>query len=238
MTRTIRFSLLTDGSSDRCLLILLRWLIGEAVENVNIESHWVDFRHLSRRPEGLTQRLRASMKQYPSDILFVHRDAEGQPWQDRIEEIRGAAEAAGGVGWIAVVPVRMTEAWLLVDEDAIRLAADNPRGTVPLGLPAARVVESDADPKETLRVALVTASEKRGRRLRRFRETISQRIQRVAELMTDYSGLQEVPSFQRLRADTGEALRTMGAIEGRSLAASPAAIGSAHDGDGRRRPRR
>jgi hypothetical protein len=34
-----------------------------------------------------------------------------------------------------VVPVRMTKAWLTVDEAAIRKAARNPLGTAPLELP-------------------------------------------------------------------------------------------------------
>jgi hypothetical protein len=39
---------------------------------------------------------------------------------------------------IPVVPVRMTEAWLLADEFAIRSAPGNPNGTQSLDLPDLR----------------------------------------------------------------------------------------------------
>jgi len=208
MTRVVRFALLTDGSSDRCLLVLLRWLIGELAGDVNIESHWADLRTVEPRPIGLGARMKAATDCYPCDLLFVHRDAEAQTWESRVQEIR----AAGGgrdQTWIPVVPVRMTEAWLLLDEAAIRRAADNPRGTTTLRLPTALTVEKDPDPKATLRNALVSASEKRGRRLRAFQETIAQRVQRVAELTTNYSALAAIPAFQRLRDDTKHALATL-----------------------------
>jgi hypothetical protein len=36
---------------------------------------------------------------------------------------------------VCVVPVRMMEAWLLIDEMAIRRVAGNPNGRIPIELP-------------------------------------------------------------------------------------------------------
>lgn len=210
MKGLVRLTLLGDGTSDRCLLGILRYLVGSLVNDVVIESHWADLRHVSPRPAGLVERIAATIKYYPSDILFVHRDAERQPWQDRFTEIRDAATKAGSALWAAVIPVRMTEAWLLLDEYAIRHAADNPTGTTPLDLPLSGRIEDDPDPKETLHAALVAASDKRGRRLRRFRETISSRVHRVAELIADYDCLQALPAYRRTRADAETALKSLG----------------------------
>ena len=31
------------------------------------------------RPRGLSERIRAAVELYPCDLLFIHRDAEGEP---------------------------------------------------------------------------------------------------------------------------------------------------------------
>lgn len=212
MTETVRVCLLGDGSSDRCLLAILRRLIGDLAGRIVIESHWADLRYVAPVPQGLAERIRATANSYPCDILFIHRDAEGQGWEDRAEEIKYAARQQINSRYVCVIPVRMTEAWLLGDQAAIRQAADNPNGTAPLELPAPRSMEVDPNPKTTLRTALVVASNKKGRRLRRFQETIGERVQRVADIMTDFTSLYSLPAFARLRDDTRAALESLGLI--------------------------
>jgi thiamine pyrophosphate-dependent acetolactate synthase large subunit-like protein len=109
--------------------------------------------------------------------------------------------------WVPVVPVRMTEAWLLVDERAIRVAAANPSGRVALELPPLSRLETLSSPKEVLRRALETASERTGRRLQQFRRDMGQHVQRVAQLMQQKEKLRELHAFKRLEKDTREALR-------------------------------
>lgn len=105
----------------------------------------------------------------------------------------------------------MTEAWLLLDEAAIRTAADCPRGSTPLDLPSRpESAESDPNPKATLRRALLAASEKRGRRKIRFESDLPQRVQRVAELVTRYDTLARLPSYRRLHTDLKVALEKLG----------------------------
>lgn len=107
------------------------------------------------------------------DLVIVHRDAEGQNPQVRRDEVfSGVASIREQLPALAIVPVRMTEAWLLVDEEAIRRVAGRPNGTEPLGLPTAGAVEQVPDPKQVLRQALELASGATGRRLRRFGGTL------------------------------------------------------------------
>jgi hypothetical protein len=101
----------------------------------------------------------------------------------------------------------MTEAWLLIDEGAIRRAAGNPNGTILLPLPKLARLEALADPKALLRNCLVRASEKTGRRLQQFERDLAERAERVAELTTDFSPLRELPAFQGLESDTRELLQ-------------------------------
>lgn len=208
MTSTLRLTLLADGRGDACLLVLLRWLVSEAMCDVQIEPVFADLGNMRQPPKTLDARIRAAIELYPCDLLFVHRDAEAQPVDDRIGEIRRAIGAAMTVDrWVPVVPVRMTEAWLLVDERAIRVAAANPSGRVALELPPLSRLETLSSPKEVLRRALEKASERTGRRLQQFRRDMGQHVQRVAQLMQQKEKLRELPAFKRLEKDTREALR-------------------------------
>ena len=93
----------------------------------------------------------------------------------------------------------MTEAWLLFDEAAIRQAAGNPRSATPLDLPPLTRVEELPDPKTVLNETLLRATEKPARRLRKFRT--GQAVQRVAELIEDYSPLRRAIAFNTLEQD-------------------------------------
>lgn len=80
----------------------------------------------------------------------MHRDSETSLPDPRFEEVRRALlEASCEIPAIAVVPVRMTEAWLLLDQQAIRRTAGNPNGSTSLPIPTTRWDELP-DPKQVL----------------------------------------------------------------------------------------
>ena len=166
---------MSDGSSDRALVPVLRWLV-DLRSSVVFEIAWADLRRLQRAPKGLADRVRAAVDLHPCDLLVVHRDAERDDIAQRRHEI---ASATSGLkhAVVAVVPVRMTEAWLLFDEAAIRRAAGCPNGTMPLGLPPWKKVEALPDPQELLYAAMRDASALKGRR----RADFIPNIHRVAE---------------------------------------------------------
>ena len=133
-------------------------------------------------------------------MLFVHRDAEKQAPSLRHEEIRDAVEAAAKernpIPAVAVVPVRMLEAWLLIDESAIRSAAGNPNGKQSLDIPALKRLEDLPCPKENLRTALRTASGLQGRRLKKF--NVSRAFWRITDYLEDFARLRQLPAFCQL----------------------------------------
>lgn len=141
---------------------------------------------------------------HPCDVLFVHRDSDSQPPRWRYDEIAAAAREHPHV---AVVPVKMTEAWLLFDERALRAAAGRPSGRDDLQLPSLSQVERIADPKEVLKQALRRANGATGRRARRFRPSAA--MHRLADLIEDWSPLRRLDAFQRLEADTRAVLRSL-----------------------------
>ena len=199
----INCTLLTDGSSDVALLPILEWAIRQHVGEIAVQCEWADLRRLPSQPRGLGARIVKAVELYPCDMLFVHRDAEGQDPGRRYEEINAAVLVATDLGFnlphVCVVPVRMQEAWLLLDPAAIRSAADNPNGKAPLNLPPPRRIESLPDPKDVLYHSLKAASELGGGRLKRFRP--EQRAHSVPRYMTDFRVLRHLPAFVRMEED-------------------------------------
>lgn len=195
----LNYTLVADGPSDRCLIHVINWAIIQLAPHRDIlliNSQFADYREAPDVPRGLPARIRRAVRDFPCDILFVHRDAEGEGPERRREEIASATQEAGIPSTVCVIPVRMTEAWLLFNEAAIRRAAGNPHGLAPLRLPALQRMEREPDPKRVLREALEAASETSGRRLRHFQRDIPQLKQRVAELIEDFSPLQRLPAFR------------------------------------------
>ncbi len=205
----LRYTLLTDGSSDQALLPILTWLISAIGYTGTVQPAWADLSLLPRRPETLSDRMESSVILYPCNLLFVHRDAEREPYADRKAEIaRAVAAAKLGVPVVGVIPVRMQEAWLLINERAIRRAAGNPSGRVPLSLPALKDLEALPTPKNTLYDLLKAASELRGRRLTKLHEPTLAR--RVTELIDDFAPLRALSAFQSLEADLKTLFTTQG----------------------------
>jgi hypothetical protein len=121
-----------------------------------------------------------------------------------VAEIRKHLFVAPEQTAICVVPVRMQEAWFLFDEAALRLAADNPRGRIPLSLPSFDRLEALADPKGVLCDLLIAASGLRAGRLHRFLPVA--RIHRLSELIEDFSSLRQLAAFRALEEDVKDTL--------------------------------
>lgn len=196
--RPLRYTFLGDGPSDRALTPVINWLL-RTQEWIH-EGGFVDqvadlWDPAVERARTLAERIRLAVKLYPCDVLVIHRDAEREPLERRWTEIEEAVRASTRGFWVPIVPVRMTEAWLLIDEVALRHAADNPSGTMPLNLPRADQLEQVADPKAVLYDALLLASEKRGRRRESFKRSLPRRIHRVADLIATFEPLRRLNAF-------------------------------------------
>ena len=147
------------------------------------------------------------------DLLFVHRDADDAGANARFGEIETAVRDSGYAGiWVGLVPVRMTEAWLILDDGAIRRTVRNPRGVTPLNLPTPREAERRADPKTILETVLLDASETRGRRRREIREDLPNLRRQLLRNLPVSGPLEELESWARFRDDTVAALQALGSI--------------------------
>lgn len=197
----LNFTLLTDGSSDRVLLPILRWLLIEHLPSTPINGQWADLSVVRTKPSDLSQRILSALRLYPCDLLFVHRDAESEPADVRYDQITQAYSEVNSQKppHICVVPIRMQEAWLLLDEHAIRQAANNPNGRVKLNLPPPKSLEDLVDPKARLHELLKQASELKGRRRAQFDP--GRQAHLIPEYMRDFAVLRQLSAFNRLESD-------------------------------------
>ncbi len=196
----LRYTLHSDGSSNQSLIPIITWLLREHLRETAIQSEWADLRRLPNPPSKMSERIKSSIDLYPCDLLFVHRDAENEPVDNRLTEIHEAVEGAMEdveiPPTVCVVPIRMMEAWLLFDINAIRRAAGNPNGRQSLNLPNLNDLERLPDPKKDLHRILRIASGLPGRRLSSFNERSA--VHRVPEYIEDFSPLRTLSAFQSL----------------------------------------
>ncbi len=140
-------------------------------------------------------------------LLFIHADGGGDPDSAVRERVDPAARLVASdlarprVGIVAVVPVRETEAWTLVDGDALREAFGTLLDDSGLGIPArSRDVESLPDPKQSLDRAFgkVVGARRRKKKAADFLDAIGERVQ--------LTHLRALPAFQRFERDLRAAL--------------------------------
>ena len=195
----MRFLLACEGRSDAGLIPHIERLVIENCDEKTVEGEsWFYYSPLTKK---IRTGLQASANQV--DVLFVHRDANSAGAEARFQEIADAVEEARVTApWVGVVPVRMTEAWLLLDEAAIRKVVGRPNGRVPLNLPTPREAERRATPKDILANALLAASEATGRRRKRIVRDFSRFRQRLLADLSIDGPVTQLASWRRFRDDT------------------------------------
>lgn len=137
MSRQVTFSVVGDGWTDRVLAPIVQWAIHRLDPQVDI----LEPEFTKRRgplADFLSSYHRGSM------LVFAHRDSESASYDERFVEFRRLDRN----DVVPVIPVRMTEAWLLIDGSAIARAAG--RTSEVVEVPPVHTLEQIADPKREL----------------------------------------------------------------------------------------
>lgn len=208
----VSYTFLADGTSDRVLMEIISWSIRNINEGYIPNGEFADFSMLRKPPRAshLDKRINYALKYYPSDLLFIHRDAEKKDGlKIRRKEIEQYIRKShlSHHPYVFVIPVTMMEAWLLIDEEAIKKAAGNRNYASSIQLPLLRNIETIADPKSLLQDFLLEASgrNKRGRK----KMNVHQAIHLVADFTEDFSDLFELPSFNHFYNELEQMLKDM-----------------------------
>lgn len=181
------WALVADGGTDRMLVPIIQWAIHRLDPEVEILEP--EFRKRAGSVGDFLAEFSSG-----SMLAFVHRDAETESVDQRLAEFEGVS----GNDIVPVIPVRMSEAWLLINAQAIASAAGQPDAQV--SLPRLADLESIADPKRVLGDLLYEAAgSPTGRRAKQFhRDQISRRVS-VARHISDFSPLENLSAFRRFQ---------------------------------------
>ena len=216
MANPLRYTLVSDGPTDRVLLPIIAWVLEQIPwpNERQFESQFAEAGEL-QKGAGLAGKIESALSRYPCDLLFVHRDAESSEdaiRRHRLEEISRAMEGHS-ICFVPIVPVRMIEAWLLIDRAAICRAAGNPNSRANISLPALRHLENQSDPKALLHELLAEASELTGRRLKAFRAEMTYRRCYIPDYISDFSPLRQLSAFREFEAETRRVVESLDAPE-------------------------
>jgi hypothetical protein len=172
-----------------------------------IVNHNID-RKFSTRAERI---LEAAHRAHGFHALIVHADADHPTPERALKErfmpghdlVQKAKDRVCN-RLLPIIPVRMTEAWMLVDSEALRKVIRTNIDEQALGLPTrARQIESDPDPKQTLHQILQNALAHYPRRRRGIvLGTIYEPLARQLSL----ERLSALPAYQQFVKDMTETL--------------------------------
>ena len=203
--RNVSFAFLCEGSSDTGLI-------------AHLETLLVDFgaQEATGMPDTRKGTIPARLRQLLTegtgtgiDMVFIHRDSDGPDRDGREREIRRGVEESGFPHpFIPVIPVQETEAWLLLDEQAIRDVVAS-QGKQPLRLPKPNAIEGTRNPKEILQKALLAASETSGRRLKKEKNSFSRHRRVLMQRLDPFGAVRNLPSWQCLERDIKRALEQL-----------------------------
>ena len=218
----LSLALYAEGPSDNCFLPLI---IERTTRNI-IDQRWprdqyerIALSGVKIIPKQRGKRdvciLSAAREACKNNALNVHSDADDKTThraqKERIQPgfdlvLKSTEKVCEHL--IPLIPVQMTEAWMLADREALLYAIGvfgKPQG---LRLPNASEVERDANPKHTLNEIVRQANLNRSSSKRssyRRKIDISDRYEYLAGRV-DLSKLALVPSYQTFRDDLIEVL--------------------------------
>ncbi len=197
----LNYVLISDGSSDEALLPILENAMKLNSKFKSFQGRRADFSRYNKPVKKLEDKIDCAVDLYDPDVLFIHRDAENQPIDHRSNEIEIALSKSkilksSRLTYVTVIPVRMTEAWLLIDVNAIKCASGNPNSEFLCILPPPWKLENEPDPKLLLEKLIKDSSCLNKRRLKKL--NIRHAIQLVPRYINDFSSLKELPSYKFL----------------------------------------
>jgi hypothetical protein len=205
----MRFALIREGRADAELVSVLIRLCASLGAR-SIDGSDVGNLGVGRR---VADQVAAVLAIDPGiELFFVHMDADNEGLDARRHHLATALERCGRP-YSRVVPVRETEAWLLVDEQRIREVVGYAEGNAPLGLPKRSHVEDLGDPKLCLRNALSRAQRPRKHQRREVIPISNDdyvRCRRELLETLDIDGpITQLSAWQALVQDTQTALSTL-----------------------------
>lgn len=171
---------------------------------------------ISKKRGSLEQAiLQASREARGYDALIIHNDADNRTFEQARRErfepglalVRQAPEEEVCSNLVPVIPIRMTEAWMLVDFDAMCEVLGTSLSSAELGIPARAVLFEDiTDPKSTLSEVIRNINATRSRHRQMI--NLSAKYELLARRI-DLQRMTYVPSYKKFVDELTEVLEKL-----------------------------
>ncbi|UYG07542.1 hypothetical protein [Halomonas sp. M4R1S46] len=161
----INFILTCEGTSDANLVEHLKNLLIQRGAD-EVSGQHADLSILRKPPGGsVREKLNAINELYPeANVVFIHRDADNQGAEERANEIKEQSENFPKTT-IPLIPVKITETWLLADKEKITEIT----GVEPNNIPPLKNLEKSGRAKEILMDCLTSGVKKKQKKTTFYR---------------------------------------------------------------------
>jgi Domain of unknown function (DUF4276) len=154
------------------------------------------------------------------DALIIHSDGDDRGYEQTVVELfqpgknrvlSASMHENVCVDLVPLIPVRMTEAWMLADPDALCTVLDKKVNARTLGIPIkAKLVEKDFNPKTTLDHVIKCAYPSASKSQRqKFKHELYKELGQEISLKR----LSDVPSYQQFMEDLTSTLQMLNFIQ-------------------------
>jgi hypothetical protein len=154
------------------------------------------------------------------DALIIHSDGDHRGYEQTLSElfqpgkklVLDAKDRNEDIcaDLVPLIPVRMTEAWMLADSDALCTVLGKKVEARTLGIPTkAKLVEKELNPKKALDHAIQVAYPHQSRDWKRFKAKLYKELGSQINLKR----LNEVPSYQQFVDDLTATLQSLNFIQ-------------------------
>jgi hypothetical protein len=194
-------TLVGEGNRDHAIAEIIEWIFRTKSTLLESQFHVVFAEEcVMSSGKNFRERVVIARQLYPANLYVIHRDVDGPPssLDEKTTQIMDELDGVFGVDeMVLVLPVRSTEAWLTVDEMAIRIAVGNRNGNQILNLPALSEIESELNIKAVFETSLQLASGLNAERWQRKVNSFGNVGLLVAKAIVSFEKLRRFESFNQ-----------------------------------------
>ena len=216
MSNILQIGYTTEGTTDiRFLENIIRKSFEKVILECDTEIEVYQPEHLRKEGNGFVEQIRGLVRKYPYfHVICVHSDSDSSDMNNvlqnkitpafiAVNEIEGSACK----NLVALIPVQMTEAWMMADLNLLKEKIGTNKSNEELGLPVrVNAIESISDPKNVINEALRVAQEEQSRRRKKL--TISQLYSPISQELT-IEQLEVLPSYKVFLENVRNSLRIL-----------------------------
>ena len=203
---------ITEGNTDKRFLgNIIRRTFEDALFEADGQVEVFDPQHILIQSDSFVEEVIKSAKEAKwAHVLCIHTDADDSSEDSALNHkitpaFKAVNEELGAIckNLVPIVPVQMTEAWMLADKNILKEEIGTTRSDGDLQLPRLKSIEGISDPKGTIINAIRLAFENAPRKRRQ--PTISELYTPLSQKI-DLHKLSDLPSYAKFKASAKAAL--------------------------------